>query len=314
MATGTFSPLSPPDGATLSRTTPATFFLDTTGADLASYLAQPCYWELDGVRLFNFSTSITLETFTTEYTWNRVQPGGVGTGWLYTLTPVQDWPEGDHSLKIFGYLGSVSHTQTRTFSTAAGYVDNHTETALDRLLGQFCDSTNLRALAASYVDRFQDLEDAGTRLINERGIGTATGARLDGIGSVFAVPRGGRTDEEYRLRLQAEIAVLSSHGSLEDLIGVLVLLLGLSDPPSIQIDEYFPKSIFLRVRDFIVTEDTDFIATTLRRAVSAGTFLQFIHTLTEADDEDLFRFSDTNGTSETSSSHGYSNGTFTGAS
>jgi len=150
-------------------------------------------------------------------------------------------------------------------------------------------------------------------LINARSLAIVSGDRLDGLGQIVNVPRSGRTDEEYRLRIRAELAILLSQGTTEDLIGVLQLLLGLSSPPDIQIDEYYPKAIYMRARNFIVNEDPDMIANLLRRAVSAATNLQFIYTTTESDDDDLFRFSDTNGTSETSSSHGYSNGTLAGA-
>ena len=181
------------------------------------------------------------------------------------------------------------------------------------MLQQFEGSGDLRALASSFLARAQDFEDAIHPLFAERDIANMTGHRLDGLGQVVKVVRGGRTDDEYRLRLRAEMAVLTSQGSLEDLITVLRLLIDMDTTGSIQIDEYAPKSIYMRARDFIVTEDPVVVTALLRRAVSAATDLQFIYTTAEAADDDLFRFSDTNGTSETSSSHGYSNGLFTGA-
>jgi hypothetical protein len=191
--------------------------------------------------------------------------------------------------------------------------DTHTATGLDRMLDQFDGSVNLRHLASSYLDQAQSLEDVAYQLINARSLAIVSGDRLDGLGQIVNVPRSGRTDVDYRLRIRAELAVLLSQGSLEDLIAVLQLLIGMPSPPSIQIDEYYPKAIYMRARNFVVDEDPVMIANLLRRAVSAATYLQFIYTTVEADDDDLFRFSDTNGTSETSSSHGYSNGMFTGA-
>jgi hypothetical protein len=208
-----------------------------------------------------------------------------------------------------------SWTLSRTISPALSTVHDgtHTATGLDRMLDQFDGSVNLRLLASSYLDQAQSLEDVAYQLINARSLAIVSGYQLDGLGQIVNVPRSGRNDTDYRLRIRAELAVLLSQGSLEDLIAVLQLLIGMPSPPSIQIDEYYPKAIYMRARNFVVDEDPVMIASLLRRAVSAATYLQFIYTTVEADDDDLFRFSDTNGTSETSSSHGYSNGMFTGA-
>jgi len=209
--------------------------------------------------------------------------------------------------------------ETHRYSWGVSYVlpvlrnGAHTATGLGRLLEQFKGSVRFRALLSSYVDGVQDFEDVAYQIINARRLDIAAGYQLDGLGQIVNVPRGGRDDEDYRLRIRAELAIILSQGTTEDLIGVLRLLLGLASPPDIQIDEYYPKAIFMRPRNFIVNDDPATIAALLRRAASAATNLQFVYSQTESDDDDLFRFSDTNGTSETSSSHGYSNGTYTGA-
>jgi hypothetical protein len=192
-------------------------------------------------------------------------------------------------------------------------IPNHDAIGLDRLLEQFSGSVNLRALLSTYLGSAQDFEDTAYQIINARSLDIVSGHRLDGLGQIVNVPRSGLNDEEYRLRIRAELAVLTSQGSIEDLTAILQLLLGMPSPPDIQIDEYYPKAIYMRARDWIVDEDPAVIGNLLRRAVSAATYLQFIYTSVEADDDDLFRFSDTNGASEFGSSHGYSNGLFTGA-
>jgi len=242
-----------------------------------------------------------------------------GTGDMaVSILPAGGWDvqDGAVTVRVETYeFAPAEYSASYTLSSILPIVrdDAHTVTGLDRMLDQFDGSVNLRLLASSYLDQAQSFEDVAYQLINARSLAIVSGDRLDGLGQIVNVPRNGRTDEDYRLRIRAELAILLSQGTTEDLIGVLRLLLGLSSPPDIQIDEYYPKSIFMRARDFIVTEDPDMVTALLRRAASAATNLQFIYTTTESDDDDLFRFSDTNGTSETSSSHGYSNGMFTGA-
>ena len=191
--------------------------------------------------------------------------------------------------------------------------DTVTADGLDLLLEQFSGSVQLRSLLSSFLNRAQDFEDAAHPIIDARNLDVATGHRLDGFGQIANIPRGGLSDDDYRLRIQAELAVLTSQGSIEDLTAILQLLIGMPSPPDIQIDEYCPKAIYMRARDFIVDEDPAVIGNLLRRAVSAATYLQFIYTPAEADDDDLFRFSDTSGTPEFSSSKGFGNGTFAGA-
>jgi len=309
-----FAPLSPPGDAEFTPARTATFELDEGGLSLTWYIGQPCYFELNGIRLFEFDGGITNSSFTDDYTWARTQPGGVGTNIIYEVAPVNTWPDQVNSLKIYGYVSGTPYTQTRTFSIITdGFVANHTGTALSRLLSQFEGSADFRDLVSSYVNRIQEFENTAFQLLHDRNVNTASGQQLDNFGTLVNVLRGGRADEDYRLRIRAELAIILSQGTVEDLINVLRLLLGLASPPDIQIDEYYPKAIFMRPRNFIVEDDPATVAALLRRAASAATNLQFIYSQTENDDDDLFRFSDTNGTSETSSSHGYSNGTYTGA-
>jgi hypothetical protein len=185
-------------------------------------------------------------------------------------------------------------------------VDNYTETALSRLLSQFDGSGDFRSLVSSYVDQVQDLEDVGAQMLHDRNLDAATGDRLDGLGEVVKVPRGGRDDETYRRRLQAELAVLTSQGSTENLIALLrILIPDLPDGETITVNEYYPKSLTMQPVDWALEEDPETIALVLRRAVSAATRIQFIYTL--EDDATAFTLSSQGATSETSSSLGLAN-------
>jgi len=258
-------------------------------------------WADDGSGLpYTFDT-ITLEDgftgffgYTAGPTWIGFQSAG---GW--------DKQDGTLSLRVVATnTGDGTDTFTADYSLdeilPPPKLDYATE-SLGRLLDQFNGSVNLRLLASSYVERAQDLENVAHQLLAGRRIDVAVGDRLDGLGKIVNILRSGRGDDfydplsgpdrgSYRLRIRAELAVLTSQGTTEDLIGVLQLLLGLSSPPDIQIDEYYPKAIYMRARNFIVDEDPVMIANLLRRAVSAATNLQFIYTTTESDDDASLRF------------------------
>jgi len=154
----------------------------------------------------------------------------------------------------------------------------HDATGLGRMLDQFNDSTNLRLLASSYLDQAQSFEDVAYQLINAKSISVVAGYQLDGLGQIVSVPRSGRSDTDYRLRIRAELAVLTSQGSIEDLIAVARLLLGLATPPPLEIVEYDPKTVYMRLVDTVLAEADAIIAGPLfRRTVSAATEMLFVY-------------------------------------
>jgi len=308
MAAG-FLTLSPPDNSVFSATRPAVFIFG--GAGGLALTTSTC--SVNGVAIATTALQV-VTSLSNDYVVTVTQPGGAGppaTDMHYNITPVNGWTTSPATAEVDGLLTGTPFDQSRTLTVGDGYISNHTETALGRMLEQFRGSVNLRALASAFVDQAQAFEDVAIQLIHDRNLDTATGHRLDGLGQIAGVSRGGRDDETYRRRLQVEFAILRSQGSIEDMIEITQLLVG--GTPDILVDEYYPKALYLRAQDYIVTGDATEIGTLLRRAASAATNLQFVYSQTEIDDDDLFRFSDTNGTSETSSSHGYSNGTYTGA-
>lgn len=300
-----FDPLSPPDGVVFSATRPAVFVF-TGGNPLTTADVKV------NDAIVATTAALVVTQISNAFTVTATQPGGGGETVYYTVTPETGWPVSPTTVEVDGIF-VIPYSQTRTLLIGEGYTSDHTATALDRMLEQFQGSVNLRLLASSYVDQVQTLENTAIQLLHDRSLDTGTGHRLDGLGQLVGITRSGEDDEAFRLRIRGELAVLNSQGSLENLIAIMRLLLELPDSVDIQINEYFPKAIYMRPRDFIFTGDPDLIAALLRRAVSAATYIQFVYTSTEADDDDLFRFSDTNGSSEFASSHGYSNGTFAGA-
>ena len=179
-----------------------------------------------------------------------------------------------------------------------------TETAISRLIDQFKGSPNLLALIAAYLDRVQALEDAAHPLLGERDIDQATGHRLDGIGQIAQVLRSGLDDNTYRLQLKAELAVLRSQGTAEDILGIAQLLIQMTTP-LYELVEYFPKGLYLRaVEQTISTAYAPTVAAKLRRAVGATTDMLFVYSALP--DGLTFSLSSQASTSETSSSTGLS--------
>jgi hypothetical protein len=157
-------------------------------------------------------------------------------------------------------------------------VDTVTADGLELLLEQFRGSEKLRALLSSYLDRIQDLEDAAWPIFAERSIDNATGHRLDGIGQIFKLARGGRNDADYRLALKGEMAIQRSTGVAEDLLTIAEWLIQMT-PPDYELVEYFPKSVYLRPVNHILVQDPVFVTSSLKRSVSAATQMLFVYSL-----------------------------------
>lgn len=178
-----------------------------------------------------------------------------------------------------------------------------TADGLARLLDQFDGSINLRLLAASYLDQAQALEDAAFPILTERSIDNMTGDRLDGLGSIVDVARGGRNDADYRLALKGELAVLQSTGTIEDLIAIAILIVQVTGD-DYDVVEYFPKTLYMRPIG-VIGVDPLLATSMLKRAVSAATRLLFVYA--EWDDSVVFTLSSQASTSESSALLGLAN-------
>ena len=176
---------------------------------------------------------------------------------------------------------------------------------LARMLDQFHGSINLRLLAESYLQQAQDLEDAAWPILAERGLANMTGDRLDGLGGNINLDRSGRDDDDYRIAITAELMVLRSNGTADELIAILTVLFS---PTSIDIEflELFPKTVYFRLVDspmiFFPTGTADRVADTLRRAVSAATELLYVFSMRV--DNETFTLSSQGAVTESSSAMG----------
>ena len=109
---------------------------------------------------------------------------------------------------------------------------DYTATALDSLPSRYIDAARLRALVTVYAQTFQAIDDVALAIAAQGGIADAEGVQLDQIGALIGQPRlggaypGGQSDAEYRPFLYARQATNASHGTAEEIIAILKLILG----------------------------------------------------------------------------------------
>lgn len=120
------------------------------------------------------------------------------------------------------------------------YKSNHVDEALGRLAEEFKNKETLAALIRAWVEEVQDIEGSIFDLFNKCLLAVATGAQLDGVGSIVGEARQGRNDKDYRTAIQARIWLLRGSGTPEDILGMLYVLTGGS---VCEILEYPPASL-----------------------------------------------------------------------
>ncbi|QMV49888.1 MAG: hypothetical protein [Mu-like cryoconite phage AB09] len=108
------------------------------------------------------------------------------------------------------------------------YIATHVIDAEGRLLEQYKDKPNIKALIDSLVAPIQTLEDAFDDLNNKRGIAGAVGVQLDRLGDIVGVTRDGLSDEPYRTRIRIRVIQNLSQGEPDRLIQVYGSLLSAS--------------------------------------------------------------------------------------
>ncbi len=99
---------------------------------------------------------------------------------------------------------------------------------------QFKGKINFGKLINVLVAPLQECETVAWQLYGLRAISTATAAQLDAIGDIFAVPRAGQDDDEYRQAIRLKIYEIGVSGTPDELMTVLKAVTG-----STEVD-YFP--------------------------------------------------------------------------
>lgn len=101
----------------------------------------------------------------------------------------------------------------------------HVADAIKRLLWQFRDKPNIKAVVESYAIQIQELEVVFIALLVERYLSTAVGAQLDGIGGIVGETRQNRNDTDYRVGIQGRILRNKANSRIEDLLTLFGFLL-----------------------------------------------------------------------------------------
>jgi len=144
------------------------------------------------------------------------------------------------------------------------------EQALRLLVEQYRGSERLQGLIRAVAERLTEVDEARVQLLTKRWLDQAEGAQLDGLGELVGATRQGRDDEEYRLRLQAQVTINTGAGTPEDLIQGVGQLTGANQ---VQVREKYPAAYELFINVTSLPADLRALIATLSPAGVAATFL-----------------------------------------
>lgn len=140
------------------------------------------------------------------------------------------------------------------------------EEKISLILHQFQESSpKLVEFILSFLKELNQIEDVCQQLLDQKDLDLAEGVFLDIIGSYVGESRDNRDDDAYRQGIKVRIAVNTSSGTVEDLIGVINLLYG--NNVDVIVTRSAPASIQLFLG--IPQPDEDLIAL-LQQTISAG--------------------------------------------
>lgn len=140
---------------------------------------------------------------------------------------------------------------------------NHVAGGLETLIHDFR-RPKVQALAGSYLEGVQELEDALWALYLGSMIRGALGTSLDQLGALVEQPRENRSDDVYRVWILARALVLRSSGRTEELLRVARMVLPARVIARV-VDEY-PAAMTVRLEGPVPNELGVEIAELLRAA------------------------------------------------
>lgn len=118
----------------------------------------------------------------------------------------------------------------------------HVTEGLAKLLGQYKDATDLRALFSLLLTQVQTIENDAADVIKGISVTTAANYQLDIIGAIVGEPRQGRTDAQYRPRILSRIGINISNGHPDEVLEIMTATNG-GKPFTLQ--EYQPAAFEL---------------------------------------------------------------------
>lgn len=125
------------------------------------------------------------------------------------------------------YLGGPS-TYTLSAADPLGGSDgtlarigDHANQGVDLLIQQYRDKPRIEAWLRSYLDRYQNAENAILAIYeNAYSLTSGKGDALDLVGRIVRETRNGRSDGNYRLALRVRILINRSNGTIPELIKI----------------------------------------------------------------------------------------------
>lgn len=163
------------------------------------------------------------------------------------------------------------------------------ERGLARRIDVYLAREKFGAWVASYLKGLQELESATWEVILERLLDNAVGPQLDVLGKLVGEPRWTSDDDEYRISIQARIAVNASNGRPQDIEAVAELVLRVAGAGAdFHVDEHYPATIVV-VADEVIDNDPDRAVLYLDRARGAGIRLQLVYPTVPLEETFAFR-------------------------
>lgn len=160
------------------------------------------------------------------------------------------------------------------------YVDNHVELATARVAEEHKSNSHLVGIIEANAAQWQEIDNALWQLATERylstdaEIGTSTvfyeaeGVQLDVIGRILGLTRQNLTDAQYRQMLRAQIKVLHSAGTAEQLIGIFAAA---RPTATVVVSTQPPAYVYVTLDDDIIEAGLgDILVLMIRRGRAAG--------------------------------------------
>lgn len=146
-------------------------------------------------------------------------------------------------------------------------ITDHFEKGLKRLLEQYKNKPNIKALIEIYSIQIQEIENEIIQMRVNRFITNAVGKQLDNFGEIVGQPRLGFSDEFYRVLLYAKIGQNISQGLPEQIIALFKLF---TNGSTVQYMNLNGAEIALATDGTIEPTILNFVFDQMQRSVAAG--------------------------------------------
>lgn len=155
------------------------------------------------------------------------------------------------------------------------HIEHHLHEAIVSLVPPLWGKPVVAAILRSYIRRVQELEDDCIAVLSAYDVNTCDATRLAVLGRIVGQSDLGWDLETYRAIVRARIATNRSHGREDDIINVLRLITGSTEP--VEITTYSPATMTVTPAEHVDAEHMLAVVFLLRRARAAGVQLHFLN-------------------------------------